>query len=295
MMYTVFAYGFRIFFLSAAVYAAVLIPLWVGQLAFGLQVAGRDPMAWHAHELLFGVVAAAIAGFLLTAVPNWTARPRLHGWMLVLLWGLWMSARIGHLIVDPAASGMPSLALRLIDLAFLPGLALVIAAPIIESGNRRNFVMVVLLLGLFAANLLHGTPGAAEIATTTVLDLVTLMMTLIGGRITPMFTGNWLRRTGRGEPMPVQNRWLDRAATLALLGVLIAALFDRNGVCVALLALLAGVLHLARLAGWRGWRTTADPLVWVLHLGYLWIPVGLLLRGFGILGLGIPPAAWMHA
>lgn len=291
----VFAYGFRIFFISAAAYALVLMAAWVGHFAFGLDIAGSNPLAWHAHELLFGVVAAAIAGFLLTAVPNWTSKPRLHGWALLLLWGLWLAARVGYFAVDPAGGDLAALAVRLIDLAFLPGLALVIAAPILESGNRRNFVMVALLLGLFVANLLHGIPATARAAAFGSIDLVSVLMALIAGRITPAFTRNWLMRSGRGEPLPRSHAWLDGAAMTALIAMLLAALFDSETMLVAALAMAAAGLHLLRLIGWHGWRAASDPLIWVLHLGYLWIVIGLALRGIGILFDAVPPTAWLHA
>lgn len=294
-MHTVFGYGFRVFFVSAAAYAVVLMSAWIGQVTFGLTIAGSNPLAWHAHEVLFGVVVAAIAGFLLTAVPNWTARPRLHGWALVLLWSLWLAARIGHFVIDPAAGDHAALALRLIDLAFVPGLALVIASPILESGNRRNLVVVVLLLGLFIANLLHGIPATARGAAFTTIDLVTVLMALIAGRITPMFTRNWLIQNNRTASLPRRDGRLDGAAMVTLVAMLIAALFDRDGMLVAVLALLAAGLHLLRLIGWRGWHAVAEPLVWVLHLGYLWIVIGLALRGLGIVLDAVPSTAWLHA
>ncbi len=145
-MHTVFRYGFRIFFLSAAAYAVVLIAAWMTQFAFGLDFAGSNPLAWHAHEMLFGVVAAAIAGFLLTAVPNWTAQPRLHGGSLLLLWAIWLAARIGYFLVDPAGGDLPALALRLLDLAFLPSLALVIAVPILKTGNHGGWIFGLITL-----------------------------------------------------------------------------------------------------------------------------------------------------
>jgi len=266
-MHTVFGYGFRVFFLSAAAYAVVLMAAWMAHFALGLELAGSNPLAWHAHEVLFGVVAAAV----------------------------WLAARVGYLVVDPAGDDLAALALRLLDLAFLPGLALVIAVPILETGNRRNLVMVVLLLGLFSANLLHGIPALSRAATFTTIDLVTLLMALIGGRIAPAFTRSWLLSRGRGEPLPITRPWLERAAIVSLVALVIAGLVDRGSTLTAVLALSAALLHLLRLLGWRGWRAIADPLVWVLHLGYLWIVVGLSLRGLGILFDGLPEAAWLHA
>ena len=134
-MQRLFAYGFRIFFLSASGYAVVLMAAWLAHLIFSAEFGGSRPFAWHFHEMLFGVVSAAIAGFLLTAVPNWTKRPPVHGRGLALLWMLWLAARIGYLVLDPSAADGLTLVLRLVDLAFLPALALDIARERVESGG----------------------------------------------------------------------------------------------------------------------------------------------------------------
>jgi len=291
----VFSYGFRIFFVSAAAWAVVLMTAWAGSFAFGWPVAGTQPLSWHAHETLFGVVGAAIAGFLLTATPNWTGTRRLHGPTLVGLWLLWAAARVGHLLIDPVGAGAWPLALRLVDLAFLPGVALFVASPIIESGNRRNLVMVVLLTLLFTANLLHDLPEFSRAAALLGVDLVLVMMALIGGRITPAFTANWMQRNGISGPAPIQRGWLDASAIGALVATTLLAQWLPGHVAVGVLALLAAALNLVRLAGWQGWRTGRDPLVWVLHLGYFWIPIALALRGAGVLIDSVPANAWLHA
>lgn len=290
-----FGYGFRIFFASTALYAVVLMLLWLGALRFGWPVAGSNPIAWHAHEMLFGVVTAAIAGFLLTAAPNWTATDRTHGAALVLLWLLWLAGRLGYVLFDPYAGTTGALAVRLVDLAFLPGVALAIGAPIIETGNHRNRVMIVLLGVLFVANLGHAIPEFNAAASRLTLDLIMLMMALIGGRITPLFTRNWLKLRGRDNRLPVSHPGLDAAAlgTLALVAVL--GQFAPASPVAAVVAALAGLLHLVRLAGWRGWHALADPLVWVLHLGYLWIALALLIRAAGIAFDAVAVNAWYHA
>lgn len=292
---TLFGYGFRIFFASTALYAVVLMLLWLGALRFGWPVAGTNPIAWHAHEMLFGVVAAAIAGFLLTAAPNWTATDRAHGRALALLWALWLAGRLGYVLLDPYADSNIALIVRLVDLAFLPGVALAIAAPIIETGNRRNRVMIVLLGVLFIANLAHAIPEFNATASRLTIDLVMLMMALVGGRITPAFTRNWLKLRGHDGALVVSRPGLDMAA-LGLL-VLVAALgqFVPASPVTAAVAALAATLHLIRLLGWRGWRTLSDPLVWVLHLGYLWIALALIARAAGIMLDSVATNAWYHA
>jgi len=290
-----FACGFRIFFLSAAVWAVVLMAAWWTSFALGAPFAGSRPMTWHAHEMLFGVVGAAIAGFLLTAVPNWTGRPRLQGSGLAALWGLWLAARIGALTVDTGLAGLASLAVRLVDLAFFSALALAVAAPILQAGNRRNLVMVVLLIVLFVAALVHAVPETRRGATLFAIDLITIMMAIIGGRITPLFTRNWLERSGRAGPLPAVHPVVDLASLLVLVATLLSGLVTGTSSITGWLAGIAGILHLARLIGWRGWRAASDPLVSVLHLGYLWIPAALLLRAAGLLLPDIPNQAWLHA
>ncbi|GAB4177501.1 MAG: NnrS family protein [Wenzhouxiangellaceae bacterium] len=290
-----FNYGFRIFFLSAALYAVALMILWLGNLTQGWPVAGVWPLAWHAHEMVHGLVAAAIAGFLLTAVPNWTGTGRLHGRGLCLLWLLWLSGRLGFGFLDPYTNSAAAWIAWLVDLAFLPALAATIAVPLIRTGNRRNAVMILLLIALATTNLLHGLPASNAAATRFALDLVTVLMAVIGGRITPAFTRNWLIRNQIAGPLPHSHPWLDRAAIASLVLVAITSLVVPHAPVLGWLCGLAGGLHLWRLAAWRGWRAASDPLLWVLHLGYAWIIVGLCLRAAGILTDAVPVTAWYHA
>lgn len=249
---TLFGYGFRVFFLSCAAYAAADMTAWIGVFTFGWSVAGSRPMTWHAHEMLFGVGSAAIAGFLLTAVPNWTGTQRLHGRALAVLWLLWLAGRVAFWVTDPLVSGAAALAARAIDLAFLPLLALVVARPIIATGNRRNLIVIAVLLGLFVANLaLTLMPARGPVLA---LDLVTMLMILIGGRIAPLFTRNWLLRRGLAGDAVQSHGWLDAASIASMAVVLFAHLIGLAPGLVGITAIIASLLNLARLIEWQGWR-----------------------------------------
>jgi uncharacterized protein involved in response to NO len=214
------AKGFRPFFLLAALYATVMVPLWLAILTSKIAPDSYlPPMIWHAHEMMWGFVSAVIAGFLLTAVGNWTQRETASGAPLAGLAVLWLVGRLAMLFAGALPRGVPAL----LDLAFLPTLAWVLARPLVAAKNRRNFVMLAIVTTLFAANLvihldaLGWLPsGSAHLATLLSLDLVLLLILLIGGRIFPMFTRN---RTGVQSIRNVP--WLDRLCVAAMTGLLI--------------------------------------------------------------------------
>lgn len=267
--------GFRPFFFLAAAQALAGVPLWV------LVLSGHVPLAttlsaqtWHAHEMLFGYAAAVIAGFLLTAVANWTKRETLVGAPLLGLAVFWVLGRIA--LVSPWLA--PGVAAA-IDLAFLPALALVIARPILQSGNRRNFVMVGVLLGLTAGNaLVHldalgVLPGFGRRATLAALQLVVLLMLLISTRVLPMFTRNAL-----GKPEIRAISALDRAALLATLCAALADFTWGDAFATPWLCAAASLLVVLRTRYWGTRAALREPMLWILHLGHAWIAVGLLLK-----------------
>jgi uncharacterized protein involved in response to NO len=289
--------GFRPFFLLAAIWAAVAIPLWL--LAFSGKEAlptALAPIDWHVHEMVFGYGAAVVAGFLLTAIPNWTGRMPLEGpplLGLVLLWllgraAVFFSARIGEV---PAAT---------LDLAFPLAFLLVIAREIVTGRNWRNLPMVAALFSLFTANLLvHlealGTARTAALGSRLGVATLLMLISFVGGRIIPSFTRNWLakERPQIGAPMPFGA--FDRAA-LSLAALALAAwVLSPDGIAAPLLALLAGLALLLRLARWRGQATLREPLLLVLHVGYAWLSLGLLLLGFDRLFPLLPETAALHA
>jgi len=293
---TFFAHGFRPFFLAAALAAPAALLLWLAVLAGAVVLpTAFDAVTWHAHEMLFGFVFAAVTGFLLTAVPSWTGRPPLHGLPLALLALLWLLGRLGvacSAFIGPAAAAA-------LDLALPVALLAVIAREIVASRNWRNLPITVGLAVLAAANgLFHaealGWGDTAAAGWRLAIAMVTLMIGLIGGRIVPNFTRNWLAKRGE-TALPAPFSTVDGAAMAVTLlwAVLWTTLPDHLATAGA--ALAAGLLQGVRLARWRGWRTAAEPLLWVLHLGYLWVPVGLLLVGAAGLWPAIPASAAIHA
>ena len=287
----VFSYGFRPFFLAAGLWAVAAMVLWVGALAMGWQIGGSYGGAvWHAHEMLFGYGSAALAGFLLTAVPNWTGRLPVAGTPLIVLFGLWCAGRLALLAPDILGLAL-SIAL---DSAFLPLLLAICAREIIAGRKWKDLKILAGILALALANLAfhlliaHG--GDASIASRLGIAAFTLLITVMGGRVVPSFTRNWLaRRPGAQLPAPY-----DRFDTLALLAglaalaawVVLPAAFWSGMAC-----LLAGGLHLARLWRWRGWQCWDEKLVLVLHLGYAFAPVGFFAVALTQLGWAEPVAA----
>jgi len=281
-----FSYGFRPFFLFGAIWAALAMVAWIAMLSGFAELPTRlDPASWHAHEFLFGYLGAIIAGFLLTAVPSWTGRLPVVGWPLALLFAVWVAGRV--LI---AVSALVPLWLPVaVDLLFPVALALMILREIVAGRNWRNLVVLALLAVFTIANLLFhleaagGVYAAQGIGLRIGIAAVLMMISLIGGRIVPSFTRNWLVAAGQGDlPAPPMQRF-DKAVLLLTLAALIcwtiAPLWAVSG--AALIAM--GALHLVRLARWKGYRTLAEPLLWVLHLGYLFVPLGALIEGFAIL------------
>ncbi|HEX6102634.1 MAG TPA: NnrS family protein [Alphaproteobacteria bacterium] len=291
----VFGYGFRPFFLLAGLAALTLMAAWVA-VGFGTAWSfDLSPAAWHGHEMLFGFVAAAVAGFLLTAVPSWTGSPALSGAPLAALAALWLAGRIASL---PQFAG--SLPAALVDLSFFPVLGAMLAAPLLRAGKLRNTVFLLLLLVLTSGNLLvrlewlgmmTDTAGAGVALT---VGIVLLMVTVIGGRIVPAFTQNALRRIDPSFAIPPRPV-LDRVTILLTLLLIPADLAMPETLALGALAAAAALIHAVRLAGWGGLRTLHDPLLWILHLGYGWIPVALALKAAALL-LGAPfGSGWLHA
>jgi len=293
-----FSHGFRPFFLFGAAYAALSLGWWIA--AFQGIVApppsAFDPLGWHRHEMLFGAIGAIIAGFLLTAVPNWTGGSPLRGGRLGALAALWLAARLAV-----AVSGIigPWLA-AVLDAGFLFVMAGWAWRAIRSAGNRNLPVPLLIgVLGLSAladhAGPVLGTAQLADIGYRGGIATILILISLIGGRILPAFTRNWLEATGRGAPFPTAfNRFDGLTVLLTALALVIWAGLPQTAVSGAFLV-LAGVLQTIRLVRWRGWRTSAEPLMAVLHLSYAWLPAGLLLLGGSLLGLPLPATAALHA
>jgi uncharacterized protein involved in response to NO len=293
---TLFGRGFRPFFLLAAAYAVVFVPIWVCVL-FG-RIAAPQWLwltAWHAHEMLFGFCAAAIAGFLLTSVPVWTGTTALAGRRLAALAALWLAGRVAL----AAAGGAPGLAAA-VDLAFLPALALAIGPPIYRAGVRRNFGFPLVLLALAAANaLMHAealglASGSAAAGLRAGVDLVALLVVVVGGRVAPSFTTNALRLAGSTE-IASPPAWAERVSVPAFLLFLAIDLALPASIWSGVAAMLAALVLAARMSGWRSTRVLGDPLVWSLHLGHAWVVIGLACLGAADLAAAWPRSVAVHA
>lgn len=291
-----FAYGFRPFFLAAGWFALAGIGAWLWLYRAGLAPFGGLPaFQWHAHEMLYGFVAAAIAGFMLTAVPSWTGERGFAGRPLVVLTCLWLAGRVAI----AAAGVLPLPAVAIAELAFLPALAATIAPSLLRSSNRNAPLLIVLfvLWGLDATFLYALADRDVLLAGTALraaLDVVLLLVTIIGGRIVPAFTANALRR--RGVPVRVRAHRVVEAWAIVSMAVLVFAdlVAPTHGVTAGI-ALTAALAHAVRMSGWQTLTTWREPIVWVLHAAYLWLPIGLLLKAAWLL-TGAPWAAhWPHA
>lgn len=286
-----FSMGFRPFFLFSAAWAALAVPLWIAAYLGWLPHFTRD---WHVHEMLFGYLSGVIAGFLLTAVPNWTGRLPVTGGPLAALFALWAAGRAAMLV-----SATPSVAASIIDSLFLFALAAIIAREVLAGRNVRNLPVCVLVSVLGVANVLsHLGPYDAELARLGErigLAVVAMLVTLIGGRIVPSFTRNWMAKR-KLAPEPASPGPFDIATLAATGAALLLWLIWPTALPAGAALLLAGALNLVRLARWRGWATSSEALVLVLHAGYLWLGVAITLLGASILAADIAPsAAGVHA
>ncbi len=282
-----FAIGFRPFFLGAALFAAVWMPAWILLLnGRGLGSPALPGVTWHAHEMLWGYSVAVIAGFLLTAVRNWTKHPTASGYGLAALVGLWVAARG----VATFGSALPFWTLPALEGVFLLGLAGAIAVPLWRAKSTRNAAFPFILVGLAGLDCaLHaGRPAQTMLA----LDLITLVMVIIGGRVVPLFTRNALKEAG------VKRSWIRDVTAISSVAAVIGLDVAANaGLPMGQLpfwaAGFAGLANVARMVGWRTWATRTTPLLWVLHLGYAWVALGLVAKGLGGLGI-IAPTVGVH-
>ena len=288
--------GFRPFFACGALWAMVALTLWLGALSGIFTLPTHfDPLAWHRHEMLFGFVGAIIAGFLLTAIPNWTGRLPIAGGPLAALFGLWLAARGAVLF----SAYLGPLVAALLDVGFYVVLAALAAREVFASKNR-NIPIVVLVLLFAIANALDHIAAARMIdddgvGSRAAIVIVIVMISLIGGRVVPSFTRNWLAKQGAQRGLPTQPGRFDivviAATAIAMAGWLIAPLSSSVG----FLLLSAATLQAVRLARWGGVHAWRDPLVLVLHVGYAWVPVGLCLLGLSIVGTAVPVSGAIHA
>lgn len=290
----IFSHGFRPFFLFGAIYAGAMVPLWLavfaGDVRLPIAFAPRD---WHVHEMLFGYVSAVVAGFLLTAVPNWTGRLPIQGAPLAILFATWLAGRLAT-----SFSGLIGWQLALaIDAVFLLLLAAAAAREIV-AGRKWNNLKVVGIISLLAVtniafHIEAHIEGLATYSTRAGIGLVVTLVCIIGGRIVPSFTRNWLARRAPGR-LPVPFGRFDAIAMVVGVSAMAAWTVNPTGGPLAGALFVAGVLHVARLARWAGYRTGSDRLVLILHVAYAFVPVGFFLTALSSVDI-VAPGAGIHA
>lgn len=294
--WALFGYGFRPFFLAAGLAAALLVPWWAAALAWGVPLATSWPATlWHGHEMLFGFIVAAIAGFLLTAVPSWTGARGFAGWPLASLAALWL---LGRLCIATSAFWPPALVAAL-DLSFLPALTLLVLAPLLRARNRNTPLLAVLIALwitdiAFHWGLARGDAALARRALVVGIDIVLLLVTVIGGRIVPAFTSSALKQRGDRTPLRAW-RGVTPLVIAAMVAIILVDLFSPESSAAGAVALAGAVSQALRFAQWRTRHTLRMPIVWALHLAYLWLPVGLALKAIALLSGMAFAAFYLHA
>lgn len=289
-----FSLGFRPFYWAGAFYAVISLLLWTGYLLDVIELKGPfDGLMWHAHELIFGFAVAILVGFLFTAVKNWTRLPTPTGLSLAALLCLWAAGRL--MLIFGSGPLVP-----IIDLLFLPLAALGIAIPLIKSGNRRNYFTFLLMLVLTLANagfyaVAYGWLEA-EASTLFVLavDVFAIFITIIGGRIIPLFTNN---ATGskRAKRHPKLEYAIVTAMGLVLVSDMLYGVSDQMALPRAVLLLALTALHVAKIMCWRPHITRTEPMLWILPVAYSWLPIAFLLRALSLLGAPIDQILALHA
>lgn len=287
--------GFRPFFFGGPAWALIALTIWLLSLTGVITIpAAMGALAWHRHEMLFGFVGAVIAGFLLTAIPNWTGRLPIAGWPLAGLFGLWFAARLALLFSSFSGLWLSAI----LDVGFFLTLGLLAAREVL-SANNRNAPVVGMVLLFAVANAFDylasaGIIRSSDLGWQMAIAIVVLLISLIGGRIIPSFTRNWMVKRDRRDNLPTQPGKFDRAVIGTTAIALLAWLSGPAEAPTGMLVLLAAVLQAVRLARWSGIRTLADPLVFILHVGYAWLPIGLTLLGLSLMSY-VPRSAAVHA
>lgn len=291
---TLFSYGFRPFFLLGSIYAGLAIlawlPVFMGELSLTTTLSPRD---WHVHEMLYGFLPAAMTGFLLTAIPNWTGRLPLRGPPLMFLVALWAAGRV--CVTFSAQTGW--LAAMLVDTSFLAMVAAAAAREIIAGKKWGNLGVIALVLMLLAGNVAFHLEAhfhdVAQIGIRVGIAVIVLLISVIGGRIIPSFTRNWLAKQNPGR-LPAPFGRFDKLTIVLSVLALVVWILAPDGAGTGAVLTAAGVMHLVRLGRWAGGRTGREPLLLVLHVGYIFVPLGFLLNAAGAFEL-VAAGAGIHA
>lgn len=289
--WVVFHKGFRPFFLLGGLWAAFVVPWWARTYQQPMTgEPGLESVSWHSHEMIFGFSMAIIAGFLLTAVENWTGRPTARGWFLAALVGLWS---VGRLVgIGGAVATIAGMA----DLMFIPVLGVAVGLPIILAGSRRNFLLLALLPALWLCDaFLHlrtsGLLPDSQLRTDLVaVDLIVVILVIVTGRIVPLFTKNAL-----GDERIRSSAAINSAAIVGVLSVAVVELVSPHGYLMTAAAGISAVLVFVRSLHWGSFSTLGKPILWVLHLGHAWIWFGLALKAASAAGLAVPTSVATHA
>lgn len=287
--------GFRPFFLLAGLWAAIAVPVWLAVFTGRMTLpTAFDPIAWHAHEMLFGFVQAAVAGFLLTAVPNWTGRMPIQGWCLAGLAAVFVAGRIG--VACSAALGWVAAA---IDLAFPVLLLAALGREIVAGRNWRNMPMLAVIAVFATANALThaealGWADTGSIGLRLGIAVIVVLIALVGGRVIPSFTRNWLAKRGSSR-LPAPAGRFDSAAIAVTAAALLVWIVAPESEATAPAMGVAAAVNILRLIRWRGDLTQAEPLVWILHIGFLWLPIGFALLALAPFVPAVLPSAPLHA
>ncbi|NQV47332.1 MAG: NnrS family protein [Rhodospirillaceae bacterium] len=290
--------GFRPFFLFAGIYGVIPVIVWLLTYGGVMDLPGPlAPMLWHGHEMIFGFGVAAATGFLLTAVPNWTGTPPVQGPVLAGLAALWLAGRAVMWVGWPLGGFF----VAALDLALIPAVAIVAGRRIASTGAGRNYVFLGLLAILFAGNLLMHleAAGLAENTAATGLRIgvygFALLITLIGGRVIPNFTANALKAAGNTAPV-ASHPTVEKLVVIGVLTATIAGItLESPNFIIGATALTAAALLAFRMRHWQTLHTRHQPILWVLHLGHIWLVIGFALMGLAALGGPVGESAAIHA
>jgi uncharacterized protein involved in response to NO len=292
-----FSIAFRPLFLLAGLYAPLIILLWLLHMYWQpfLHLAEQNAVMWHSHEMLYGFVAAAVGGFLFTAVANWTGRAPVHGTPLIALCVLWILGRYVMLF----GGDLPAIVTITGDLSYLVLVVALLWRELYLAGNRRNYIVLGCIGLLLLFNLLYHLEVRNMIpleqwSIRGAIGTVVLLITIIGGRIVPAFTRNWLMLAKPGSATPTEMNRYDTSVVFMTLLVIPIWVVLPNSQIAGTIILLCGVMQGVRLSRWKGFSTLGEPLLFILHLAYSWIPVGFILLGAGLL-FGLPSSAGVHA
>ena len=292
----VFHLGFRIFFLSGAMFAVIALLLWGTQFFHGNTINPYvNSFWWHSHEMVFGFCVAIISGFLLTAVQNWTGIPSVKGYPLIGLFIVWLAGRL--LLLFPG--NVPTLIISSVDLMFIPLVALALAYPIIKIKQWRNLIFVPILLLLFLENfLVHrglwlNQAALSQNAIWASVFTIILLISIMGGRVIPFFTA---KATATEKPSVILA--LELSANLPILAIIIYFISSKpalvtNHIVIALYS-IAAAFQLIRMLRWQFWLCFKNPMLWSLHASYIFLPMGLAMLALNAAGFPVTTSQALH-